>query len=242
MELRFRIADWSACAPGLDSRQAWASWAADAASLPVSDAPVQADAVPPMLRRRLDRMGRATLQALFAINAGPDEALVFASRFGEMARSIDLMRAIERGELPSPTGFALSVHNALAGQAAIMLKNRVGHSAVAAGSDTLAMGLIEAALIAAERPDRSAVLVFYDAPPPFEADPAEVMQVAIAMRLTVAARENGVLLLAPITAPEIEDDFDNVPPRALLRFLAGAEDATARWRGRHGGWRLSRDG
>jgi hypothetical protein len=243
VELRFRIIDWSASAPGLDSPEKWAGWAAENTPLPVSDAPVAAEAVPPMLRRRLDRMGRAAMQALFAIDAGAEEPLVFASRFGEMARSDALMRQIEQGEVPSPTNFALSVHNALAGQAAIMLKNRVSHSAIAAGEDTLAMGLLETALIAAERPDRRAVLVFYDGVPPSAYDPSEdeSAQFAVALRVAVSDGDNDALLLAPVASPDIDADIEASPPRALLRFLAGANEMTAEWRGRNGGWRLTRD-
>lgn len=232
--LSFQVVDWAAFAPGIVNREDWAAWAKGEQPLPLdATTPVPAEAIPPALRRRLDRMGRLALQALFAVGAGGEDLLVFASRFGELGRSIDLMRQIEAGELPSPTGFTLSVHNALAGQASIVLKNRIAHSAVAAGIDTLAMGLLEGVLALAEHPGRDAILVCYDVAPPsvFAAAVPENQQVAIALRIRPSVmRAHGRAGLA--------EGPDQMPYRALLRLIAGDGRAAVSWQGRHGVWEL----
>lgn len=235
--LRFELLDWAAFAPGIAGREAWMAWATAEASLPQDDtSPVPVEAIPAALRRRLDRMGRLALQALFTVGAGAEDMLIFASRFGELGRSIDLMRQIANGELPSPTGFTLSVHNALAGQASIVLKNKVAHSAVAAGTDTLAMALVEAALAAAEQPGRDIVLVCYDLPPPalFDARADEGQQVAVALRLSAFRGQAGS------AEATVANDTDPMPYRALLRLIADEGCASVAWQGRHGAWGLRR--
>lgn len=241
LAVRFAVTDWAAATPDFDIRAEWAAWSRTGAPLPRSDAAVPASTVPASLRRRLDRLGRLAMQALLAVGTGPDDKLVFASRFGEMAKSFELLRQIQRGELPSPTAFALSVHNALAGQAAIAIGNRMAHSAVAAGRDTLAAGLIEAVGLAGRRAGGEAVLIHYDAPPPDDIGTAadEDALFALALRVTGAPAEGEAITL------DADDDGGEigpatVPAAAMLRFLADPALMRATWRGQRSDWSLRR--
>jgi len=119
-----------------------------------------------MQRRRLGPLGRLAVQAAWWCQ-GNDVGmpLVFASRYGEAARSLELFAELARGEPVSPTTFSLSVHNAISGMYSIARGDRASHQAVAAGAASAAAALIEAlALLADGAPE--VMVVCYDAPLP----------------------------------------------------------------------------
>jgi len=137
-----------------------------------------------MQRRRFAPLGRLAAQAAFDLrdaqgaSAEPPSEVptVFASRYGETTRCLDLLLAQVRGEPLSPTAFALSVHNAMGAMIAIVREDRSNSSAIAAGRMTAAAGVAEAVALL---DDGSPVvdLVAYDAPLPndytaFQDEPA----------------------------------------------------------------------
>ena len=184
MSLSFVIEAWAACAPGVDTAERWSAWAA-APWLPAGEPQVALAAVPPMLRRRFAPLGRLAAQTAFDLPAAPpcDESTlvddipsVFASRYGETARCLDLLKAQATGEALSPTAFALSVHNALGAMIAIARGDRRNSSAVAGGALTAAAGVVEAVALL-EDGARAVDLVVYDSPLPptyreFQDEPA----------------------------------------------------------------------
>ena len=177
MSVSFVIESWAACAPGLDTPSRWADWAA-APWLPEGEPQAPLAAVPPMQRRRFAPLGRLAAQAAFELGATPpaaaadedaatidDVPTVFASRYGETTRCLDLLMAQVRGEPLSPTAFALSVHNAMGAMIAIVRDDRRNSSAIAGGRMTAAAGVTEALALL----DDGAVavdLIAYDSPLP----------------------------------------------------------------------------
>lgn len=106
--------------------------------------------------RRMSAMCRAVLEcaaeSLQAAGLGPEETdtlpVVFASRYSEFHRTMELLKEWkEYGDL-SPAGFSLSVHNAPASVLSLAMKGHGSFSTVAAGEDTLRMGVLEAAMFA----------------------------------------------------------------------------------------------
>lgn len=179
MSVSFVIESWAACAPGLDTPERWSHWAA-APWLPQGEPQVALAAVAPMQRRRFAPLGRLAAQVTFELDgdspAKADVPTVFASRYGETGRCLDLLADQARGEALSPTAFGLSVHNAIGAMIAIVREDRSRSSAIAAGRATAAAGLIEAAGLLADGAP-AASLVVYDAPLPpgyaeFEDEPA----------------------------------------------------------------------
>ena len=164
----FVIETWAAFAPGLDTRARWSDWAA-APWLPQGEPQAPLAAVAPMQRRRFAPLGRLAAQVAFDLRgaAPPAEAVptVFASRYGETTRCLDLLVAQVRGEPLSPTAFALSVHNAMGAMIALVREDRCNSSAIAAGRMTAAAGVAEAvALLDDGAP--AVDLIVYDAPLP----------------------------------------------------------------------------
>lgn len=101
--------------------------------------------VPPMERRRLTSVEKAALSVAWKVYpAGERIPIIFASRWGEIGTTVKLMRQMhDEGEM-SPAGFSNSVHNAAPGHFSLLTKNTAPYTAIAAGPDSYAMGLLEA--------------------------------------------------------------------------------------------------
>ena len=100
-----------------------------------------------MERRRLTALEKAALCVAWKVQkeAGcvPD-AVVFASRWGEIGTTLKLMRQMFEEREMSPAGFSNSVHNAAPGHFSLLTKNHAPYTAIAAAERTYEMGLLEA--------------------------------------------------------------------------------------------------
>ncbi len=245
------VEQWAAWAPGLATQDDWQAWLRNPQPLP-ADAPASPPLpeMPAMARRRIDPLGRAALQVAYWAQADVDAAalpampLVFASRWGELARSIGMLQELARGEALSPTAFSHSVHNAIGAQYSIQRGITANVSAVAAGEVSAAAGWAEAqALLATGAP--AVLLTVFDAPlpelyAPTGLDAPIAPPHAYALRLRRArAGEAGVSLsrepaLAHATpdvriAPNLQVLQCLLDPAAELRQADGAAD----WHWRH---------
>lgn len=185
LSFSFVIESWAACAPGVDTPQRWSQWAA-APWLPEGEPQVTLAAVAPMLRRRFAPLGRLAAQALTDL-AGQgradgdgadllDNPTVYASRYGETGRCLELLADQARHNPLSPTAFGLSVHNAIGAMIALTRGDRSSSSAIAAGRATAAAGVAEAVALLDDGA-KSASLIVYDSPLPtgytcFEDEPS----------------------------------------------------------------------
>ena len=241
-ELHFNLKSWRAWAPDRDTLEAWHNWAGARNLTGETEWPESAP-VPMMLRRRAGPLGQRAITTALGCGAESDRTIL-ASRHGELARTVGLLSSLADGEMPSPAEFSMSVHHAVAGLLSIHTGNRGGHSAVAAGVDTFAFGLLEALAVIAAEPDAPVLLIYCDAPLPDayaelepQADPEQPMVLALRM---AAPTEN-----APIYA------FDHHPaespgasrtdqaPLDFLRFLLSGA-ASARSAGARMDWQWRR--
>lgn len=184
MSFAFVIESWAACAPGVETPQRWSQWAA-APWLPEGEPQVALAAVAPMQRRRFAPLGRLAAQAAFDLAGAAavepeadldDNPTVYASRYGETGRCLELLADQARGDALSPTAFGLSVHNAIGAMIALTRGDRRNSSAIAAGRATAAAGVTEAIGLL-EDGASSASLIVYDSPLPagyaqFEDEPS----------------------------------------------------------------------
>ena len=228
MRVRFAIAGWAACAPGLEGPAAWQAWAR-APFLPQGELAAKLEAMPAMQRRRLNGLGRAAAQAAWSVHEpAADVPVVFASRYGDADRCLNLLRAFAaRGEA-SPPDFTFSVHNAIAGMYSIARGDGVASTSIAAGAGTAACGVVEACAQLADGA-REVLLVCYDAPLPGEyaafAD-GPAAPYAWAWRV-VAARDDEPHITLTCTQDEAGDAAGELPfGLEVLRFaLSDAADA-----------------
>jgi hypothetical protein len=164
--MAFRISDWRAWAPGLDTTQAWQAWAQAPTIVPDQQEQPECLSLPPMQRRRLSRLARMTMEVASPLLA-EDEQLpfVFASRHGETTRTFALLNDVADQQPLSPTNFGLSVHNAIAGQWSILRGQRGESVAIAGEADTFEHAMLEAAGLLASGATSALVVIADELPP-----------------------------------------------------------------------------
>lgn len=163
--LRAHLVKWSAWAPGLTTPDDWRRWAQQTTTLPTDGTP-SVDFIPAMQRRRLSRLSKLALRAAqdCAGDAQHNLPTVFASRHGEIHRTLGLLQSLAAAEPLSPTAFSLSVHNTASGLYAIHQGNTAASTAIAAGRDSLPMAWVEAVGLLRHHPD--VMLVYAEEPLP----------------------------------------------------------------------------
>jgi hypothetical protein len=191
---RFRIDNWMACGPGLETREDWRSWSRGINDRTAESHP-PAVTLPPMLRRRISAIGQMAFQAGYGLSEQRTARFIFCSRHGEFDRTLRILRSLIAEEPVSPADFSLSVHNALAGLLSIAWGNTAGHTVIAAGADSFGYGLLEGvACLKASSDDRVMVVYFDDRlPHPYD---------------EVAGTDDTCVALALLLAPPRHDRDD----------------------------------
>ena len=127
--LSFSIIAHAAWAPGLITPAQWAAWAQSPTRIGAGVEPALR-AMPAMLRRRAGFLGKMALEVAYAcLDGRTDIPTVFCSRHGEVARAVDLLGELAKGEALSPTAFGLAVHNASAGLFSVARADRANGTA-----------------------------------------------------------------------------------------------------------------
>jgi hypothetical protein len=128
----------------------WSGWTSPSAPL-APGSPVRtsdstdASTIPPMLRRRLNTLGRAAAGELLRnLQPGDNPPIVYASRHGDIERTLGVVTELARGESLSPTNFSLAVHNAITGILSIHLGITANITSIAALDAALVPVLLEA--------------------------------------------------------------------------------------------------
>ena len=243
------ISDWAAFSPRRMQRDQWLAWAEGNDGRESGEHKPELPWVSPMLRRRLSPMGRAALWAagqLLDDQRGEPVATIFASRHGEVGRTVKLMRELAVESPLSPASFSLSVHNAIGGIHSIANQVFSPVTAISAGPDTLSAALLEAytQLVCAGRgagvagEGAEVLCVFYDdsLPDPlggFNEQEAQVQ--ALALRVTLPGAAEGVPLAftlseGPYTS-ENPSDSGSAQVDSFLRFLLDDEQSNLELRG-----------
>lgn len=204
--------------------------------------------IPAGLRRRLGPLGRMGVACGLGVAPPGDADIVFCSRHGDISLAHQLLTALVDGEPMSPTGFSMSVHNTVPGVLDLARKARIGHTAIAAGAQTLSAGLVEAWLRLAARPHLSVVLVYAETPLPelYEqfAD-SDLGGTALALRLSAQSGEGVGFSLGPDGggSPSKEQPLDapdaEFLARTLIEILRGpVSRAELQWRSQGFFWSL----
>lgn len=146
MKLAFNIVDWQASAPGLSENVQWQAWSNGPDVIVSNDPVAKCRHLPMMTARRLASGSRLAVDcALAIVSRHSVDALVFASRHGELERNFRILTALAERESLSPTDFAMSVHNSAVGNTTIAARQALVSSSVSAGYDSFAQALVEVA-------------------------------------------------------------------------------------------------
>ncbi len=234
-EFELPVAAWSAWAPGLDSTLAWGQWAAGKSEM-LSDGTPELAFVAPMMRRRLGRTARMMLWVAQQC-AGDREGLrtVFASRHGELNRTVPMLRELARNNELSPTDFSLSVHNAAAGVCSIVRRDRSASVSVAAGEESLGYGLLEAALQWRLKAQTPVLVVFANdtVPPEYSAFVSNQAPHALALLLSAEAKT----LVRLRRSPSPPGALPSAEPQSLTFLRAWiTQQPRASWTGARDVW------
>nr|WP_208726598.1 beta-ketoacyl synthase chain length factor [Corallococcus terminator] len=243
----FTVQRWAAWAPGLVAPDAWETWLAKPHPLPAEGTPALAE-MPAMMRRRVDRLGRIALQATYQAHVdAPEAPVLFASRYGDLGRSLELLTQLARSEPLSPTSFSLSVHNAIGALYSIARGDTASYGAIAAGEETVEAAFTEACGLLADGVPR-VMVVHYDEPLP---EPWQHFSESVgfphawACVLAADTGANAIRLDCHASAPDADADAqeqDELPVdlRALRFLVSGAR----RWEHPVGArrWRWERHG
>ena len=165
MQLAFDILSWGAWTPDFQTKESWLNWQSPNQNAePNSVAPALPD-IPAMQRRRFSRLTKMMLHVAFECQAQPNTRSVFASRHGELNRTIGLLEDVIARQPLSPMAFSQSVHNTGSGIYGIVSGNTASSTSIAAGAQSLPQVLIETygQLVANPTP---VLLVFADEPVP----------------------------------------------------------------------------
>lgn len=148
------------------------------------------EAIPSAMRRRMGRLERLAIRCTLGVLQGETtDELIFSSRYGNTESLISLLRGIAEGQLMSPMGFSGSVHNAVPGLVGQIRRERLSHTAIAAGRNSLAAALIEGFARLTSDECGSVTVTFADLPLPshfHEFDDEASPGIALAMRLGLA--------------------------------------------------------
>jgi hypothetical protein len=221
---RFAVDHWAAWAPTLVEKAAWMTWFDAPYLVPLEGSPELAQ-VPPMARRRIERLGKMAMQvAYLGLDDTSNCPVVFASRYGEIKRSIELIGQLIDQQPMSPTAFGMSVHNAIAAQFSIARGDTAPYTAIAAGAETTEAAFIEAVGLLAEG-EREVLVVYYDEPlPELFASFGDEDNFPRAWACRLVHAETGGVSLTPESECGAINQTELAPDLAALRFLLSTEN------------------
>lgn len=207
--LSFYVSDWSSRGIALNGDSA-------------GDEVPQLPHVPAMTRRRLSRLSKLLFAALGDIDTDARYPVIFASRHGDLQRTLKLLQVIaEEQDALSPTQFALSVHNASAGQYSIFTKNLADSNTIAAGEESLHYAVLEALARLHSEPDIEAMVIAYadDLVPDIYKDYAGDTSDSSVLALKLSRSEGAPMRFARETS-EVTSTLPN-QAAAVAQFLHG---------------------
>tara|TARA_B110000503_G_C7173241_1_gene425521 strand:+ start:1019 stop:1759 length:741 start_codon:yes stop_codon:yes gene_type:complete len=183
---------------------------------------VDLSAFPAMLRRRLSKPGKTALHSILQLkDVLPEEIpTVFSSHYGEVERSVSLLKSLAYGEPLSPTDFSLAVHNAVAGVYSIGRKQHSNMNAISAGSGGFAMGLVEAYGLLLKHDHVLCVDYGSPLPEPYE-NTSNQQEYPYAIAMLISKTGADQVQIFQTRAPDDSGDVepDSFPPDQLINFL-----------------------
>ncbi|MEK8078684.1 beta-ketoacyl synthase chain length factor [Pseudomonas sp. XK-1] len=233
----FRIEQWRAWAPGLDSMDDWCAWHQTPSRLPDSGAQPDVGFLPAMQRRRLSRLARMAFHVAWPLaEAQGPMPMVFACRHGETPRTLAILTDLAHGEPLSPTQFSLSVHNAIIGLWSIQRGDTSEMTALAAAGDGLEHAVLEACGLLAEGAPAVLLVICEETPPALYAPYLDDVPFPYAIALLLTAGSDWQLQLRSATGPASEWPHAINLVRALC---SGQTSLQHHWKSRQ--WIWSRD-
>lgn len=208
----------------------WTGWAGAAINdasiakqLVVSESPV-VDKIPPMLRRRLNLLGRACASEILSHTTNGDAVpIVYCSRHGDIDRTLSVLQELSAGSPVSPMTFSLAVHNAICGVASIHQQLKGNISTIAADDGLIAV-LLEAAGLLNDGHDKVLCLVADTCLPEIYRRHTSDSKPSVPYAACFLVNKTGATKLQITTANAAAEHNHDYPALQLLAFLGSTEN------------------
>ncbi|MFA5016855.1 MAG: beta-ketoacyl synthase chain length factor [Methylobacter sp.] len=235
MTVDFVLRSWNAWAPGMSCHEDWQKWHDHQTFAQEEKAAIPA-AVPKILQRRLSPLARAVFNAADGcIDSDKSLPIVFSSAHGEVNKSLEMLKSMQKGEEVSPTAFSLSVHNAIAGLFSIAYDCHQEITVIAPGQDGIAPAFIEALGLLQEH-HSEVLIVLYDEPLsdfypslPFALNAPAICALALKVSLT----GNGLPLQFNNSSAHRDDGEQALQILSFIKFLVADDNALVLGNHRH---------
>lgn len=234
MAISFAISEWSG----------WqATFSGEAIDtlpeLTISETPDVA-MIPPMLRRRLNLLGRACASEMMKhLKDGESIPIVYCSQHGDIERTLNVLTELVDHQPVSPMHFSLAVHNAICGVLSIHACLTANISTIAADQQGLVPVLLEAAGILLSGADKVLCVICDVLLPEIYRDEQSLPKIPYAISF-VMTRSDGInLSLKQLPLNEGKSRV-NPSPIGLIKFLA-SEKTELLVEHNHVTWQLTRD-
>jgi len=214
MTISFAISEWSGW------QSTFSDESADALSdVTISEVPDVA-MIPPMLRRRLNLLGRACASEMIKhLKDGDNIPIVYCSQHGDIERTLNVLSELVDDQPVSPMHFSLAVHNAICGVLSIQAGLTANISTIAAGQQGLVPVFLEAAGILMGGADKVLCVICDVLLPEIYRDEQSLPKIPYAISF-VMTRSNGVNLTLQQLPLNEDMSHVNLSPTSLIEFLA----------------------
>ncbi len=207
--------------------------------LTISDTP-DVSMIPPMLRRRLNLLGRACASEMMKhLRDGDNFPVVYCSQHGDIERTLKVLTELVDHQPVSPMHFSLAVHNAICGVLSIQAGLTANISAIAAGQQGLVPVLLEAAGILLSGKDKVLCVICDVLLPEIYRDKQSLPKTSYAISFIMTQSQGIHLSLQQLIT--VNSKYNNSTlPTDLIAFLSSDEPGLLV---EHNGstWKISRD-
>ena len=205
----------------------WSGWKSNANStnsgeenyLTIAEDP-DVSSIPPLLRRRLNLLGRACANEILQhIKKDENIPVVYCSQHGDIERTFGILSKAAKGEPTSPMNFSLSVHNAILGVLSIHLGLTSSISSISSEQNGLVPVLLEAVGILMSGSEKVLCVLCDVTLPQIYLDDQSLPRNSYAISFIVTKSE-GISLKLIQTEDEANMKKTEELPTALINFLS----------------------
>ena len=214
MDISFAISEWS----GWKS-QTLNNLAKEKTFLSIGKDP-DVSSIPPLLRRRLNLLGRACANEILQhIKKDENIPVVYCSQHGDIERTFGILSKAAKGEPTSPMNFSLSVHNAILGVLSIHLGLTANISSISSEQHGLVPVLLEGKGILMSGSEKVLCVLCDVSLPEIYLDDESLPRNSYAISFIVTKSEGTSLKLIQ-TEDEVNMKKTEELPTALINFLS----------------------
>ncbi len=190
--------------------------------LDISEEP-DISSIPPLLRRRLNSLGRSCAsEVLQHIKKDENIPVIYCSQHGDIERTYKILKEAAKGEPASPMNFSLAVHNAILGVLSIHLGLTSSINSISSSQQGLVPVLLEASGILMSGAEKVLCILCDVSLPAIYFDEQSLPRNSYAMSFIVTKSEGTSLSLLQ-SKEKVNMKKTEQMPTELIKFLSSEE-------------------